>query len=1057
MKQVVLSILTLTIVISAHCQAPVISSIDPVTTYPSDKVVITGSGFSTTPAQLQVWFNHVKGTITASSEYAIEATVPASARSGVLEVINLNTRLSAKSAFKFSPFFGGTTFNPALLEPPLSFSGATNELFDMCSCDLNADGKPDIAATKFGLQTDIMLLENTSTPGSLSFTNLAPFNVGAPTEKITCGDLNGDGKPELVISRDGATKNVVFVLPNTSAGSISFGVPVSLLLDVGTLARFVSIRDLNGDGKPEIIVTNSNGAVNNQLYVFQNQSVGGVLNINPTPIKVTVTGANTTYGLDVQDVDNDGRADLIVNQFQTNTIFILKNQSTSTISFAAPVTVTAPGNLNSLTTADVNEDGKLDLIATSTLTNQVLVLLNTSSSGSISFAAPLTLNASNGPWGVDVADIDGDQDIDIIVANRNQAQVNVFLNDGNNASVGFTRVDFASSNATRNIIVGDLDGDAKPDIAYSSFNSGTSTYKIEILRNKNCYSPTILNEAPLAICAGQTITLSTIPGIGVTYDWKESGTSLGAPSSPTFDITAAGNYSVTATSESGNCMVTSPVLNVTSGGGGAPADPTITSNSPVCTTQTLTLGTTATGVTYDWSGPNGFTSTSQNPTIPNVSILNAGIYSLTVTTPGGCRSNEVTKRVDVADLQNFTITSPTTTICAGSSVILSINIVAGHQYQWIKDGGDIAGQMGTTLSVTQEGTYKARVQNIALGCSVETNEIAITVLAAPVAAFNVNPTTCTGTDVTFTNQSTLDSRATPVYAWAFGDATTDVTASPTHMYTTAQNYNPSLTVSYSGVSGCSSSTSKPVNVAAAIIPAITASVPSSCPGEDVILSITGTFSTINWSTSETVSSITVNQPGTYTVTTTDGNGCTGNSTVTINSNPIPAVVIMSDPEENAGTVFIVTGQSVQLNATGADSYTWSPTDGLSASDISDPVATPQVPTTYVVNGTLTGGCTGQASIMIQVSDELSSLNVPNVFSPNGDGFNDLWVIPGIEAFSECTLSIFDKSGSRIFEQKGYQNNWDGTINGKSVPDGTYFFIINCTDKQPLSGSLLVAR
>ncbi|MEP2671116.1 MAG: FG-GAP-like repeat-containing protein [Cyclobacteriaceae bacterium] len=1052
MKQVViLSILTLTIVISAHSQAPVISSIAPVTTFPSEKVVITGSGFSATSAQLQVWFNHVRGTITASSEYAIEVTVPASARTGVLEVINLNTRLSAKSTYKFSPFFGGTTFDPALMDAPLTFSGATNELFDLCSCDLNADGKPDIAATKFGLQTDIMLLENTSTPGSLSFTNLTPYNVGAPTEKITCGDLNGDGKPELVFSRDGATKNVVFVLPNTSAGAVSFDTPVSLLLDVGTLARFVSIRDLNGDGKPEIIVTNSNGAVNNQLYVFQNQSVGGVLNINPTPIKVTVTGASTTYGLDVQDVDNDGKADLIVNQFQTNTIFVLRNQSTSTISFAAPVAVTAPGNLNAITSADVNEDGKLDLIATSTLTNQVLVLLNTSSSGSISFAAPLILNASNGPWGVDVADIDGDQDTDIIVANRNQAEVNVFLNDGNNANVSFTRSDLVSSNATRNVIVGDLDGDAKPDIAYSSFNSGTSTYKVEILRNKNCYSPAILNEAPLAICAGQTITLSTIPGIGVTYDWKESGTTLGAPSSPTFDISAAGDYSVTATSESGNCVVTSPVLNVTSGGGGAPVDPAITSNSPVCTTQTLSLGTTTTGVTYDWSGPSGFTSTVQNPTIPNVSILNAGIYSLTVTTPGGCRSNEVLTRVDVADLQNFTITSPTTTICSGTSVILSINAVTGHQYQWIKDGADIGGQIGTTLNVTQEGTYKVRVQNIALGCSVETNEIAITVLTAPVVDFIVNPTACSGTDVTFTDQSTLDSRATPVYAWAFGDGTTDATASPTHTYTTAQNYNPSLTVSYSGVSGCSSNTSKPVNVVATVLPAITSSILSSCPGEEVILSITGTFSSINWSTLETSSSITVNQPGTYTVTTTDGNGCTGNGTISINSSPVPTLIIAAEKTS------IVTGQSVQLEITGADTYSWQPIETLSDPNISNPIATPSQTTTYLVDGMITGGCSAQASITIEVNDELSSLNVPNVFSPNGDGFNDLWVIPGIDAFSECTLSIFDKSGSRIFEQRGYQNNWDGTINSKNVPDGTYFFIINCADKQPLSGSLLVAR
>ncbi len=1037
---------------SASGQAPVINAVSPLSTYPSNKVIITGSGFSATSSQLQVWFNHVRGTITASSELAIEVDVPPSAKYGVLEVVNLATRLSARSSFKFSPYYSGSSFSAALLSAPLTFTGS-NEFFDLCSCDLNGDNKPEVVATRLDVQTDLIVLQNQSTVGNLAFTqldksNLPSLDVGAPTEKVTCGDLNGDGKPELIATRNGSTKNVVFVLPNTSPGAISFGPVVSLFLDVGHFARFVKIRDVNGDGKPDIIVSNS---FNNQLYIFQNQSAGGVLSINPVPIKVSVAGATTTFGLDVQDIDNDGRADLIVNQFQANSIFILKNESTSSISFAPAISISAFGTLNTVTTADINNDEKLDLIVTNTFGNQVLVLLNTSTPGSISFNTTIALPTSNGPWGVDVGDIDGDQDIDIVVANRNQSQINVFKHDGDNVNVTFTKSDFIPSNPTRNILMGDLDGDAKPDIAFSSFNATTSTYKIELMRNKNCYSPVILNQEPIAICAGQTIRLNLPPGIGVTsYDWMESGVSIGVTTDPFFDITTPGNYEVSATSEGGTCVVNSSILTVSTGAGSIPADPVITTNAPVCTGQPLQLGTTSVGVLYEWNGPNGFTSTVQNPSIAAVDKSNAGLYSLSVSN-GTCKSNVITERIDVADLESFSISAVSNIICSGNTTILSISAVAGHQYQWIKDNVDIIGQTGTTLSVSQEGTYKARVQNISLGCTVETNSIFVTVLTAPVANFSMNATSCSGADVLFTDQSSVDIRATLVYAWTFGDGAASSAPSPTHAYVIAQNFSPSLTLTYAGVPGCSSTLSKSLTVVAATVPVISASSPSSCPGEAIDLSLAGNFSTINWSTGETTNAIVVLQPGVYTVSTQDQNGCIGNGTIEILSKPLPTLAIM------AGQTSIVTGQSVQLEATGADSYTWEPTENLSDPLIANPIATPEQTTSYTVTGQINNGCSAQESITITVNNELAALNVPNIFSPNGDGINDLWVIPGIEAFSDCTLSIFDKTGSRIFEQKGYANNWDGTLNGNKLPEGTYFYIFNCIDRQPFTGHLLVAR
>ena len=252
------SIVILLLLFMAHGllgQPPVITAVTPSVSYPSDQLVITGSGFSATSSQLQVWFGQVKATQVSSSELSITVKEPPSARHEVIEVINLSTRLSTRSSVKFSPYFSGNTFTTSDLGTPVTFSGA-NELFDVCSCDLNADNKPDMAVTQFAGETDIIVLQNTSTVGNISFnkldkSNLASLNIGAPTENIVCGDLNGDGKPELIATRSGATKNVVYILPNTSSGSITFGAAVNLLLDVGHFARYVKIRDLNNDGKPQ--------------------------------------------------------------------------------------------------------------------------------------------------------------------------------------------------------------------------------------------------------------------------------------------------------------------------------------------------------------------------------------------------------------------------------------------------------------------------------------------------------------------------------------------------------------------------------------------------------------------------------------------------------------------------------------------------------------------------------------------------------------------------------------------------------------------------------------
>ena len=1046
-------------------QAPVIQNVEPLSAAPNDTIVITGSGFNNTPANLDVWFGPVKGKVISSSEFSLEVRVPPQATHTLLEVVNRATRLSAKSPLKFMPSLATGSFDATKFAPPVTFS-APEEIWDICSCDLNADGKPDLAATKFTTQSspfiasnDIMLLQNNSTPGNLtaaSFqqfdrTNMPVLNLTFGTDHIVCGDLQGDGLPELIVSRAGSTRNSIHIFRNTTVGTtLNFALVASpqLLLEVGHFATRLVLRDLNRDGKPEIIVTNS---FNDVLYIFVNQSSGGTLSFNPTPIKLSIKiGASdvlTTYEAEVMDLNGDDLPEIIINQFQTNDLYILRNQSTGTISFAPPQKVGVPGLLNRLTSSDFNKDGKLDLVITNTFDNQVNVLLNQTAKNAtaFSFATAITMATSTGPWGVDVADIDGDGDPDITIANRNETAINVFLHNGNFTSPGFSKADITTILPTRNIKTGDLDGDGKPDIAYTAFNNSTKSTQVGILRNTSCHQPQIQNPQPLVICNGQTIQLTTAQANNVTFAWTKDGAPIGG-NNHFLNITTPGTYQVTTTGEGGTCVISSTAVMVSADGASAPPTPSITANSPLCVGGTLTLQTeTVAGAIYTWGGPNGFTSASEDPSISSVTDDHAGVYSLQIRV-GQCKSDVVTKRIDVARLADFAITSnnPTNTVCDGSSVSLSVNSAANHTFQWRKDGANIATETNPTLSANGQGVYTVLVKNMSLNCEVETSSVTLTVLDPPVAAYTSDLSICAGESVAFTNESQADSRATVLHAWDFDDGFHSSEQSPTHAYTTAQTFNASLTVSYQGVSGCSDNETKGIAVVAATQPSITASEISTCPDEEVTLSVAGSFTSILWSNSETDNAISA-LPGTHSVTTVDANGCPGAAQVVIAAKEVPVLVASADP------AIISLGGTSQLTASGAETYLWAPGETLDNPAIASPKASPLESTTYRVIGSSTDGCKDSVDVLIAVS---GTAEFPAAFSPNGDGLYDIWNVRA-ESNPDCILTIFDGRGRRIFEKGG--ENWDGTYQGTAVPDGTYYYVYGCPDQKPQTGSVLVFK
>lgn len=181
-------------------------------------------------------------------------------------------------------------------------------------------------------------------------------------------------------------------------------------------------------------------------------------------------------------------------------------------------------------------------------------------------------------------------------------------------------------------------------------------------------------------------------------------------------------------------------------------------------------------------------------------------------------------------------------------------------------------------------------------------------------------------------------------------------------------------------------------------------------------------------------------------------GCAGSDTITVFKRPYPEVRI--SPAEKT----IVSRERVQLQAEGAQSYTWIAAWWLNSDRIANPVAEPQTSITYIVAGRNEYGCADTARSVIKVMDRLF---VPNAFSPNNDGVNDVFRIENFGYQRVEEFRIFDRWGRVVFETRDGLKGWDGTMGGQYADGGTYFYSIGIRmpdgDLKRLKGDVQLIR
>ena len=453
---------------------PAISSFFPTSGPIGTTVTITGTNFNTTAANNVVYFGAVKAQVTSASSTSLSVTVPVGATYQPITVTDLTTGLTAYSNRPFVvTFAGGGSITSTSFATKVDYTTGTNP-WSVDIGDLDGDGKPDIATSNIA-DSSVSIFQNASTSGSVSFLGKVDFRTGFNPLNIAIKDVDGDGRPDLVVTNSGGS--TVSILKNISTyGNISFAQKI----DFASGTQGLAIADVDGDGKPDLVITNSGGST---ISILKNISVSGSITTSSFAPKVDFTTGSSPANVAISDVDGDNKPDLVVTNSNSNTFSVLRNTCTSgsitSSSFATKVDFTAGTNPFYLAVGDLDGDDKPDLaVINYNSDNTLSIFKNTSTSGDMSFAAKVDYAAGSNPQGIALSDLDGDGKLDVTIANS--PNFSILRNISTTSSINFAaKVEFTSGNNSTNVAIGDVDGDDKPDVIVANYGNNS----ISVFRN----------------------------------------------------------------------------------------------------------------------------------------------------------------------------------------------------------------------------------------------------------------------------------------------------------------------------------------------------------------------------------------------------------------------------------------------------------------------------------------------------------------------------------------------------------------------------------------------
>ncbi len=979
---------------------PTITNFTPATGPIGTTVTITGTNFSTTTASNIVYFGAVQAPVTAATSTQLTVTVPTGATFKPISVSVSGLIATASQPFIVS-FASGGQIDNCSFTPAIAIGTVSTSSFNSALCDLDGDGKIDLLIPEFS-SNQLAIFRNTSVSGTASFAPKIPLTGLTQALSTAVGDLDGDGKPDIAVAN--YTNGQLSVYKNLSTpGTISVATRVTYSIPAFT--DDVLIADIDGDGKQDLIISASIQG----MIVMRNQGSPGVIDATSFAAGVTfATGANA-YPIALGDLDGDGKLDAIVPNANTYTLSVFRNTSTpGTVSFAASVTLTtntgtptAGFGTGYVSLGDIDGDSKLDIVAVSNTVTKLSIFRNTSTPGSLTFDPRFDIATTGIGAAPPLSDLNGDGKLDL-VADNGPSQMLVFESTASSGAINATTfktpviIPRASSYIPQ---LGDVDCDGRNDIISTATN-------VQVFRNLvgEISPPTIASFSPTSGIVGATVTIT---GTNFSTLFAKTVEFNGMPATVTGSTATTLTVTVPVGATTGPVKVTIGCNTVTGSNFtvGAPATITI-SNQPTdftaCFGQTpiATFATSATGTTniiYQWQ--------RQLIDFTFDDVVEGGAYSgsntptLMVNTGFGPVSLAYRCRIN-GDFASQQISNTASLLTVFPP--LAPSIIAANR----------CGPGSVTLTASGGSNGQYRWYTVASGGTAiagETNSSyvtpSLTATTSYYVSLNTNGCESTRTLVAAILTITPPPTATGVSGCLASALTLTASGGANGQY----NW---YTVSTGGtaIAGATNNT-YPISSLTVTSTFYVSLTISGC--ESTRTPVTATLLSIGCAPVITTQTLTAQLEGKIEINL--------QSLITTPGTLDPtSIKVITQPA--SGAVASITNFLLVID------YKGKPFSGKE---------------TIIIEACNTNGLCTQQTFTIEVAGEVI---VFNAVSPNGDGKNEFLVLQYIESISpKNQVSIYNRWGDEVFSISNYDNKtrvFAGlTSSGGKIPSGTYFYKI----------------
>jgi hypothetical protein len=755
--------------------------------------------------------------------------------------------------------------------------------------------------------------------------------------------------------------------------------------------------------------------------------------------EVAVGGA--PYIVITADVDNDGDLDLLTPNFYNSTVSIRLNNGAGVFSGGSDPSVGSQPR--GVVMADLDGDGDLDLATSNYNANTVSIRLN---NGAGIFSGNTELPVGGRPQSIVAADLDGDGDLDLLSSNEIGATVSIRINNGN---ASFTaQPDVSVSSFPFSITIADVDSDGDIDLVAGNYTSNTVSIR--------------LNNGSGILGAGYDVSVAGSPrGVSMADIDGDGDLDLLTANNNTNSASVRLNNGTGIFSGSQNVSVGSFPGSVTAGDVDGDGDLDLLTTNIVSNTASVRLNNGA-GI---FSGGSDIAVGSEPYRIAMADLDGDGDLDLLTANFSG---NTVSVRINQAPPPRVSIVGDSV-VCNGGQIQLTATAPAPvTSYRWS------TGATTQSITVTNPGTYT--VTATFAGGIVSTARHIVRAIS-PTVSIVGDTLICGNTPVAL---QAISTNATS-FRWSTGATTASINAVQPGIYTVTASFG----------SGCSVSAQLTVRTKTIRIDGI----PLLCAGTSAATTLTAVApgaTAIRWNTGATTTNLIVTQVGVYTAVATFPSGCTLTASQTVT---VPSASINGDS-------LLCTGSSLQLTATTAGTntatYRWS----TGATTASIAVAQPGI---YSVLVTYGNGCTSQLQRRVRAIATIPSLTlgtdttacegnevvlripavlgtglsyrwsdgssgstlrvaqagtytlelktacetrlisrhvdfapclkIPNIITVNEDGQNDRFKIQGLTS-GAWVLELYSRWGKKVFETQAYQNDW-----GQMAAPGMYYYIL----------------